>query len=77
MAAYPVNNVTDVEFLLKNLTGLPEDPKQTVIQLQEYKDGVGKHIFQWESLLSIQGTHIPETRALPIKGWHDYRLAPK
>ena len=45
MAAYPVNNVTDVEFLLKNLTGLPEDPKQTVIQLQEYKDGVGKHIF--------------------------------
>ena len=25
--------------------------------------------FNWESLLSIQGTHIPATRALPIREW--------
>ena len=58
MAAYPVNKVSDVEFLLKHLTGLPEDPKQTVIQLQEYKDGVGNQIKLQSSIDDHYGNNI-------------------
>lgn len=42
MAVFPVNKDADVEFLLTHITGLPEDPRKTIIQLQDYKDGVGK-----------------------------------
>ena len=42
MAVFPVNPDEDLEFLMKQLTGLPEDPKQTIIQLQDYKDGLGE-----------------------------------
>ena len=44
MAIFPVNKDSDVEFLLTHLTGIPEDPRKTIIQLQEYKDGVGKNL---------------------------------
>ena len=45
LAAFPVNRDEDVQFLIKHLTGIPEDPKRSMIQLQEYKDGTGSNFF--------------------------------
>jgi hypothetical protein len=36
-----VNSDGDVDFLLRKLTGVPADPAGTLVQLQEYKDGLG------------------------------------
>ena len=41
MAVFPVNPDEDLELLLKHLTGDPEDPKETIIQLEDFKDGLG------------------------------------
>ncbi len=45
LAAFPVNRDEDVEFLIQHLTGIPEDPKRAMIQLQEYKDGTGSNFY--------------------------------
>ena len=45
MAAFPMNRDEDVKFLIKHLTGIPVDPKRSMIQLQEYKDGTGSNFF--------------------------------
>ncbi len=48
LAAFPVNRDEDVEFLIQHLTGIPEDPKRAMIQLQEYKDGTGSNFYGTE-----------------------------
>jgi len=39
---FPVNSDDDVDFLIKHVMGIPEDPKKSTIQLQEYKNETGQ-----------------------------------
>ena len=38
-AVFAVNPDADVDFVLKHLTGLPRDPKKSIVQLQENQGG--------------------------------------
>jgi sulfite reductase alpha subunit-like flavoprotein len=42
IAVYPVNKDIDVELILSHMSGLPADPVNTVVQLQEPREGYGK-----------------------------------
>jgi hypothetical protein len=45
LATYPENSDEEIEFLFQYLTGMPEDPKATMIQLQDFKDGEISSVF--------------------------------
>jgi hypothetical protein len=45
LATYPENSDEEIEFLFQHLTGMPEDPKATMIQLQDFKDGKISSVF--------------------------------
>ena len=42
VAIYPENSDVDVAVMLSHMSGLPADPQNTVVQLQEPIDGFGK-----------------------------------
>ena len=70
MAIFPVNKDSDVEFLLTHLTGIPEDPRKTIIQLQEYKDGVGKnkHVISFRTAVVLFILTSKQVICIPFPG---------
>jgi hypothetical protein len=60
-AAFPVNRAEDVDLLLTHLTGIPGNPDETMLELQEYKDGQGSYPVAWAQCyktLSVRNLQI-------------------
>ncbi len=61
LATYPENSDEEIEFLFQYLTGMPEDPKATMIQLQDFKDGEISSVFNNKKVYE-GNTRIEEIR---------------
>jgi hypothetical protein len=58
-AAFPVNRTEDVDLLLTHLTGIPGNPDETMLELQEYKDGQGWYPVAWgQSYKTFYGRNL-------------------